>query len=311
MYVEVALIAFVIDRIIGEFRFIRHPVVWMGDMIGWYEKRWYRDSVWRGVGLVIVVVGVTLLIALIAQTILTHLSTRYPLPATLLTAIAASTAIAAKMLYDSVAHVIDDPASIRYLVSRDTEALTPSDIHKAAIETYAENLSDGVIAPLFYLILFGLPGAFVYKAINTLDSMVGYRTPRYEHFGKPAAYLDDIANYIPARITTVLILILTPKISSSTRYPLPATRFISHFSLLTSHAPKHSSPNAGYPITAMALSLGIKLGGPTPYGGQIKPKALFGTGRETIEAEDIRRALRLQPRLDILVVSVLMTGVLV
>ncbi len=303
MYVEVALIAYVIDRIVGEFGFIRHPVVWMGDLIGWYEKRWYRDSVWRGVGLVIVVVGITLLISLTLQSSLNHLSTHYPLPTTLLASVLASMAIASKMLYDSIIHVIDDPASIRYLVSRDTEALTPSDIHKAAIETYAENLSDGVIAPLMYLILFGLPGAFAYKAINTLDSMVGYRNPRYEHFGKPAAYLDDIANYIPARITAILILILAPKYSSSTRYPLPAT--------LCRQASKHPSPNAGYPITAMALSLGVKLGGPTSYDGQIKPKAWFGTGREAITTDDIRRALRLQPRLDILVVSVLMTGVLV
>ena len=302
MYVEVALIAYVIDRIVGEFGFIRHPVVWMGDVIRWYENRWYRDSVWRGVGLVIVVVGVTLLISFGLQTLVSGWG--HPDLQVTVLGVVASMAIASKMLYDSVAHVIDYPASIRYLVSRDTEALTPSDIHKAAIETYAENLSDGVIAPLMYLILFGLPGAFAYKAINTLDSMVGYRNPRYEHFGKAAARLDDIANYIPARITAILILILTPKTLPTTHYPLPTK-------LLTSHAPKHPSPNAGYPITAMALSLGVKLGGPTPYDGQIKPKAWFSTGREAITTDDIRRALRLQPRLDILVVSVLMTGVLV
>jgi len=309
MYVEVALIAYVVDRVVGEFGFIRHPVVWMGDLIGWYERRWYRDLLWRGVGLVIVVVGVTLLISFGLQTLVSGWG--HPDLQVVVLGVVASMAIASKMLYYSVAHVIDDPASIRYLVSRDTEALTPSEIHKAAIETYAENLTDGVIAPLMYLILFGLPGAFAYKAINTLDSMVGYRNPRYEHFGKVAAYLDDIANYIPARITAILILILAPKTLPTTHYPLPTKSFTSHFSLLTSHAPKHSSPNAGYPITAMALSLGIKLGGPTPYDGQIKPKAWFGTGREEIETDDIRRALRLQPRLDILVVSVLMIGVLV
>ncbi len=302
MYVEVALIAYIIDRVVGEFGFIRHPVVWMGDMIGWYEKKFYRDSIWRGVGLVIMVVWVTLLISFGLQTLVSGWG--HPDLQVTVLGVVASMVIASKMLHDSVAHVIDDPASIRYLVSRDTEALTPSDTHKAAIETYAENLSDGVIAPLLYLILFGLPGVFAYKAINTLDSMVGYRNPRYEHFGKVAARLDDIANYIPARITAILILILTPK-------TLPTKSLTSHFSLLTSHAPKHPSPNAGYPITAMALSLGVKLGGPTPYGGQIKPKAWFGTGREAITADDIRRALRLQPRLDILVVSVLMIGVLI
>ena len=301
MYIEVALIAYFVDRVVGEFGFIRHPVVWMGDVIGWYEKRWYHDSIGRGVGLVIVVVGATLLISLTLQLILAHLATRYPLSAILLTATVASTVIASKMLYESVKHVIDDPTSIRYLVSRDTADLTPSEIHKAAIETYAENLSDGVIAPLMYLILFGLPGAFAYKAINTLDSMVGYRNPRYEHFGKAAARLDDIANYIPARITAFFILILTPK----------DFLFYKTFTTLCRQASQHPSPNAGYPITAMALSLGVKLGGPTPYDGQIKPKAWFGTGRENITTEEIWRALRLQPRLDILVVSVLMVGVLI
>ena len=301
MYCEVALIAYLVDRTVGEFGFIRHPVVWMGDLIKWYETRWYRDSVWRGVGLVVVVVGVTFGVVYGIQVWMSGWG--HPDLRVAAMGIVGSMAIASKMLYDSVAHVIDDPVSIRYLVSRDTEALTPSDIHKAAIETYAENLSDGVIAPLFYLILFGLPGAFTYKAINTLDSMVGYRNSRYEHFGKAAARLDDIANYIPSRITAILILILTPKTPSSTRYPLPAT--------LCRQASKHSSPNAGYPITAMALSLGVKLGGPTPYDGQIKPKAWFGTGREAITADDIRRALRLQPRLDIFVIIVLTIGALV
>ncbi len=302
MYVEVALIAYIVDRVVGEFGFVRHPVVWMGDLIGWYEKRWYRDSVWRGVGLVVVVVGATWLISLVLQTWVSGWG--HPDLQVAVLGIFASMAIASKMLYDSVAHVIDDPASIRYLVSRDTEALTPSEIHKAAIETYAENLSDGVIAPLMYLILFGLPGAFTYKAINTLDSMVGYRNPRYVHFGKAAARLDDIANYIPARITAIIIMLLTP---STIHYP-PSTKLLA---TLCSQASKHPSPNAGYPITAMALSLGVKLGGPTPYDGQIKPKAWFGIGRETITTDDIRRALSLQPRLDIFVIIVLTIGALV
>ena len=301
MYVEAALIAYVLDRVVGEFGFIRHPVVWMGDVIRWYEGRWYRDSVWRGVGLVIVVVGVTWLVAFGVQMWVSSWGQTW-LQA-LVIGIIGSMAIASKMLYDSVAHVIDDPHSIRYLVSRDTEALPPSDIHKAAIETYAENLSDGVIAPLIYLILFGLPGAFAYKAINTLDSMVGYRNARYEHFGKVAARLDDIANYIPSRITALLILLLAPKDPTSTHPSRLAT--------LSKQAPHHPSPNAGYPITAMALSLGIKLGGPTPYDGHIKPKAWFGHGREEITTHDIRRALRLQSRLDILVVIVLVLGVFV
>jgi adenosylcobinamide-phosphate synthase len=247
----------------------------------------------------------------------------------------ASTTIASKMLYDSVKEIISHPQKIAYLVSRDTKQLSPSDINKAAIETYAENLSDGVIAPLFYLLLFGLPGAFVYKAINTLDSMVGYRNERYEKFGKFAARLDDVANYIPARMTAMLIILLTPKVADMESAPTSSPKGSTHrltptnnksvakqriHSLLTPHSSlltkvfrngkRHESPNAGYPISAMAYALGIKLGGPTSYFGKLKPKAWFGEGRETITTEDIANALKLQPRLDIVILLFLSLGVL-
>ena len=115
----------------------------------------------------------------------------------LLFSIVASTTISAKMLYNSVKDIIDNPTHIKYLVSRDTKYISPSEINKASIETYAENLSDGVVAPVFYLLLFGLKGIILYKAINTLDSMVGYKNEKYEKFGKVAARVDDIVNFIP------------------------------------------------------------------------------------------------------------------
>jgi adenosylcobinamide-phosphate synthase len=205
------------------------------------------------------------------------------------------------MLYDSVREIISHPEKIRYLVSRDTEDLSPSDIRKAAIETYAENLSDGVIAPLLYLVLFGLPGAFVYKAINTLDSMVGYRNERYEKFGKFAARLDDAANYIPARITAAVIIVLMSRPAFSILHSPFST-------VLLRQAKAHPSPNAGYPIAAMACALGIRLGGPTRYFGELKPKAWLGQGRSELEDGDIERALKLQGRLDILVIVILALG---
>jgi len=211
--------------------------------------------------------------------------------------IIASTGIAGKMLYTSVSNVLNDPQSIRYLVSRDTENLSESEINKAAIETYAENLSDGVIAPLFYLLVFGLVGLFLYKAINTLDSMVGYRSDKYEKFGKVAARLDDIANYIPSRITALLIVTLFGKLSQ--------LRQTWHYGAL------HESPNAGYPIAAMALSLDLSLGGATSYFGVIKNKPNFGKGKREITAVDVQRALALQWKLDTLVIIVLAAGVIV
>jgi len=285
MFFDIAFIAYITDRLFGEFKFIRHPVVLMGDFITAFQKRFYRDSVILGFWLVFWLLAAVL--ALI-----------YPISLIdnpLILGIIASTGIAGKMLYMSVNNVLTDPSSIRYLVSRDTENLSESDIRKAAIETYAENLSDGAITPLFYLLAFGLVGLFLYKAVNTLDSMVGYRNEKYEKFGKVSARLDDVLNYIPSRITAILILVLFGKldqIKQTWRY-----------------GALHESPNAGYPISAMALSLGLSLGGATSYFGKIKNKPYFGEGAMEITVLDVRRALTLQWKLDTLVIIVLAAGV--
>ena len=197
------------------------------------------------------------------------------------------------MLYDSVYDIIKNPSHIKYLVSRDTSQLSSSDINKAGVETYAENFSDGVVAPLFYMLLFGLEGAFIYKAINTLDSMVGYRNERYEKFGKFSAKLDDVANYIPARLTALIIGVL-----------MLSKQALFYF---YSYGKKHDSPNAGHPISAMALAIGVKLGGDTVYFGKLKKKAFFGEGREEITSSDIELALKLRTRFDLFI---LLLGVL-
>ncbi len=285
MYLEVGLIAYIIDRVFGEFP-MKHPVVFMGDYIKWFEEKFYKDNVFRGALLTITLMLITFFIVHSIALYMGYMPNIYI--QTLLFAIVASTTISAKMLYVSVKDIIVNPENIRYLVSRDTKYLTPSAINKASIETYGENLSDGVIAPLFYLIIFGLEGAFVYKAINTLDSMVGYRNKRYEKFGKFSAILDDVANYIPSRITAVLIALL----------------FWDKNALLKFYdfGKKHDSPNAGHPISAMALCIGVKLGGDTSYFGKIKKKAYFGEGRVEIKTEDILKALSFQWRLDVLMV---------
>jgi len=286
VYFEIALIAYVLDRLFGEFRFIRHPVVIMGDYIKWFERFFYKKSIFRGILLSITLIAFVFVISyaftyLISRWVHSDLQI-------ITVSIVASTTIASKMLYDSVKEIVHHPENIKYLVSRDTEKLSDSDINKAAIETYAENLSDGVIAPLFYLLIFGLTGAFVYKAINTLDSMVGYKNARYEKFGKFSARLDDVVNYIPARITALLITLLSRR-GNLLWLPFKCGKL-------------HESPNAGHPISAMALSLGIKLGGDTSYFGKIKKKPYFGEGREDITKKDIRNALNLQPKLDIFII---------
>ena len=279
MHFEIALVAFLVDKLFGEFKFIRHPVVMMGDYIGWFERNFYKDSVFRGILLTCSLLFVVWLVVWVLVSLISNI---------FLLGLIASTGIASKMLYDSVKDILKNPQNIEFLVSRDTKELSKSDINKAAIETYAENLSDGVIAPLFWLILFGLEGLFLYKAVNTLDSMVGYRTKKYEKFGKFSAKLDDILNFIPSRITACLILLLFFTCRDFRGYAKP-----------------HDSPNAGYPISAMAMALGVRLGGDTKYFGKIKKKPYFGKGREVIEKSDLRRALSLHVRFEIFIVIVL------
>ncbi|WP_419771253.1 MAG: adenosylcobinamide-phosphate synthase CbiB [Candidatus Marinarcus sp.] len=282
MFVEITLIAYLIDMIFGEFKFIRHPVVLMGNYIKWFEKHKYKNSVVRGGALCYSLVGIVFVVAFLVEKYVSNV---------FVLGLIASTGIASKMLFDAVLGVLNasnPKEQIALLVSRDTKDLSPSDIHKASIETYAENLSDGVIAPLFYLLLFGLPGLFVYKAVNTLDSMVGYRNERYEKFGKVSARWDDILNYVPARITALLIALLFASKEAMT--------------MTISFGKLHESPNAGYPISAMALSIGVQLGGPTSYFGKIKDKPYFGIGRVMISKEDVLMALSLKYKLDIFII---------
>jgi len=195
------------------------------------------------------------------------------------------------MLYDSVKDIVKNPQNIKYLVSRDAKELNESDINKAAIETYAENFSDGIVAPLLYLFFFGIAGLFLYKAINTLDSMVGYRTARYENFGKFSAILDDIVNYIPSRLTALIIIVLFFKINLIKK--------------VFSYGKLHESPNAGYPISAMGFCLGVKLGGNTSYFGKIKSKPKLSEGKSEISKKDILNSLQLRVRFDIFIVFIL------
>ncbi|MDZ7817647.1 MAG: adenosylcobinamide-phosphate synthase CbiB [Aliarcobacter sp.] len=295
MYYSVALIAYIIDRVFGEFdnvKFLKHPIIFMGDYISWFEKKFYKDSILRGVFLTLSL----LLIVFIFSFFFSLFDN------VLVQGFFASFTLSSKMLYDCVKDIIanEDLTNKRYkismLVSRDTSNLSNSDVNKAAIETYGENLSDGVIAPLFYLFCFGIVGAYLYKAVNTLDSMVGYRNDKYEKFGKFSARLDDVLNFIPSRITALLISIL----------------FFSLKALLEfkKYGKKHESINAGLPISALALCLNVKLGGPTSYFGKIKNKPYFGDGVENIKNNDVLKALALRNRLDIFIIIVLILGVL-
>lgn len=286
----VALLAYIIDKLFGEFRFIKHPIICIGELISYFESRFYKNSVIRGLLLVTFVLLTVTVFSLAITSFFDMFNSTLNI---ILSSLLASMFLAHKMLYDSVKNILtceNKKEAISMLVSRDTEAMNDSDIYKASIETYAENLSDGVIAPLFYLIIFGLPGIMIYKAINTMDSMVGYRNEKYENYGKVAALLDDIANYIPARVTAILIMILNKRKDIFAFYK---------------DGKKHDSVNAGHPITAMAVTLHVKLGGDTSYFGKIKKKPYFGDGKKEIQADDLREALSIKPKVDFVVVATL------
>ncbi|NOT85548.1 MAG: cobalamin biosynthesis protein CobD [Methylococcaceae bacterium] len=296
MSFELALLAYLFDNKFGEFP-CKHPVMLMGDFIAAFEKRYYSDHLLSGTVLVVSLLTVTLLSSLA----LVHLCELLPnWMATIALALLASTGLAMNMLHSCVAAILTaayPQQAISHLVSRDTEQMTKIDIYKAALETWAENLSDGVIAPLFYLLLLGLPGIAVYKAINTLDSMIAYKTPRYFYFGKTAAILDDIANYIPARLTALLIVLL----AKDKRYA---------WQCVLRDGDKLESPNAGLPIAAMAGALGIALGGDARYHGQLKAKPTLGVALNVINPATLTEALAMRTGIDRIVFSLLIAGAL-
>lgn len=267
------ILAFTIDTIFGEFGFY-HPVKLFGNFIILFEKKFYKDSI---------VSGGLLFISLLLTTLTCLYIIKLILPNYLWFAfeiLLASSLLANNMLYKEVKKLAlsaNSKEKLKYLVSRDTQNLNESDVYKAAIETYAENLNDAVIAPLFYLCSFGIWGVVVYKCINTLDSMVGYRNNRYEKFGKISAKADDVVNFIPARISALIILAINNK--------LKYIRDIKKISKL------YPSRNAAYSIGAFGYVLGICLGGPTYYFGKEVYKPLLGYGKCIIEKSDVFRAL--------------------
>jgi adenosylcobinamide-phosphate synthase len=221
-------------------------------------------------------------------------------------ALAASSLIAQRSLYDHVARVATaletggvegGRSAVSHIVGRDVAALDESGIARAAIESLAENFSDAVVAPALWLAVGGLPGAALYKAANTADSMIGHRTPRYAQFGWAAARLDDLLNLPASRLSSLLLAAAAAlTFGASVANAWQATR---------RDAPRHRSPNAGYPEAAMAGALGLKLAGPRVYGGVAVDDAFMGDGRRDATAADIRAALDLYRRADALLIAII------
>ena len=284
-------------------RAIGHPVTWMGRLIGILDRGLNKKSAAQAGGTVAVLI--LLIVVSVIAMLLQHalLALRFGLP---LIAVLASTLLAQRSLHRHVADVADaldnggldsGRRAVARIVGRDTDALDEAGIARAAIESLAENFSDGVVAPVLWLAIAGLPGAALYKAINTADSMIGHRTPRYAAFGWAAARLDDLVN-LPASRLSALLLVAAAALSNKAAAGA-AWRAVRR------DAPRHRSPNAGYPEAAMAGALDLSLAGPRVYGGECVEDAFMGDGRREAAAADIRRALALYRRADAMLLALL------
>jgi adenosylcobinamide-phosphate synthase len=284
------LLGFLLDQLLGDPRSLPHPVRWIGRLIEVLERPLRRTLPERlgGVVLLFLVAGVAGGLTWLALEIAGWC---HPLARLGLSAVLIYYGLAARSLASDTSAVLMDceqekwPEARRQLgglVGRETNNLPPEEIYRACIETVAENASDGIIAPLFYAALFGPVGMWVYKAINTLDSMVGYRNPLYQRFGWASARADDIANYLPARFTYLLL---------SVAAVVTGCKGIAALRIGWRDARKHPSPNAGWPEAAMAGALSVQLGGPSTYGNEIVDKPRIGEALEALSLEKGHRAI--------------------
>ncbi len=302
---QIALAALVIERILGWPQFMQdltgHPVEWIGGMIERIERRfnqWRTFSPFRlkllgAVMVIYLVVFWGILAWMVHRALFQLLSPQW---GWLAEAMLASVFLAQSSLRDHVRAVCMalerhgedlEPArhEVSRIVGRHTAELDETGVVKAAVESLAENTSDGIVAPAFWLALFGLPGIVVYKVVNTCDSMVGYKSDRFRHFGWLAARLDDVMNFLPARLTGLMLAM-----AAGLTRPSAGARALH---VMWRDARKHVSPNAGWPEAAMAGALDISLGGPRSYPGLVVDLPWMGDGRRRLIPEDIRRALSL------------------
>lgn len=290
------LIGWVMDMLFGDPAKLPHPVVGFGKMIAFFEKRFNRGNRKAIKGGVVAVVLIVAVYAL-GVSILTALTplqwVKVAVESVLVYYCLAGTTLIreVKMVFLAVDRSLDEGRrQVGRIVGRDTASLSPQEIRTAALETLAENLSDGVIAPLFWYALLGVPGMLAYKMVNTLDSMVGYRNERYREFGMIAARIDDVANYIPARLTAMLMVLS----AGSVRL----------FSFVRRYGCRHASPNSGYPEAALAGILDCRFGGPHDYFGERVYKPYIGCNPREITTADMRIAVRVNRIVEALMVIV-------
>ena len=311
----VLLAALLFDAIFADsaniYKHIPHPVSVLGRGIELLDSRLNRAArppavlFFLGAGASLALIGLAVLLGWLAAAACDRIPGGF-----LLEAVLAGTLLAARGLYDRVADcaaalgrdVQAGRAALFSLVGRDPQFLDESGVAKAAIESLGENFSDAVVAPLFWGVLFGLPGLLAYKTVNTLDSMIGYATPRHLWFGKFAARIDDAANFIPARLSALLVCLACTGLA-----PVSARRACR---TVLRDARRHASWNAGWPEAAFAGALGIAIAGPRRSRAGERPAAWMGEGRRRPAVGDIRLALRLYLRACLLCAALLAAAAL-
>ncbi len=291
----ILLVGWIGDLIIGDPSWLPHPIVWFGKLIAAFE-RWLNRGRFRKLkGALTAIV----LIAAVFAAFYYLMDWLYSINVFLGMAVGAICVfycLAGTTLIREVCEVFravdrsleEGRTQVARIVGRDTSSLNEQEVRTAALETLAENLSDGVIAPLFWYMLLGVPGMMAYKMVNTLDSMIGYRTERYREFGWCAAHIDDVANYLPARITALLMLLVT--------------WCFSLLSFTTWFGREQDSPNSGYPEAALAGILNCRFGGPHHYFGEWFDKPYIGTNERPLTTDDMRRAVGINRRVEVVMV---------
>ncbi|WP_418660792.1 adenosylcobinamide-phosphate synthase CbiB [Bacteroides ilei] len=276
----------ILDKILGDPAGLPHPVVGFGRLIGFFEHRWNKGTGRKRKGIwtvLILVVGVYI----VSWGLMHFCFSVNDWLGMAVASVLVFFCLAGKTLIDEVRMVFEaldisldkGRYQVSRIVGRDTARLSGQEVRTAALETLAENLSDGVIAPLFWYLVLGVPGILTYKMINTLDSMIGYRNERYRDFGCFAAHLDDIANYIPARITAFLMVLVSGRPSL--------------LSFVRKYGRKHASPNSGYPESALAGILDCRFGGPHDYFGETVYKPYIGENDRLLDTKDAMTAIRI------------------
>jgi len=299
------LIGWLLDLLLGDPQWLPHPIVWFGNTIALGERHLNKGKHRRLKGTLLAAILVTSIFA--ATSALKHLLTSPKLlpvaggwPWLLISSLLIFYSLAGTTLIREVRQTFialdrslnEGRKQVARIVGRDTSELSAQEIRTAALETLAENLSDGVIAPLFWFAIGGVPAMLTYKMINTLDSMIGYQTHRYKDFGCFAARLDDAANYIPARLTAFLMLLASGRPSL-----LP---------FVWKNGPRHASPNSGYPEAALAGILNCRFGGPHTYFGQLFEKPFIGENNRPLTTHDMHTAIRINRTVEAIAILLIM-----